>query len=325
MLRSTIVILAALVLGLIGCGDDSGGGGDTPPGSVSRGGACTADRDCEIGLACVMGICDFAGNGTPGSPCTYTSECGPDLYCSDPRVCQPTGSGGVDGECENTDDCEKSLVCEPTANGRRCVSAADQDIDDPCLRRSQCLAGLFCYATDGASRCRGVPPTAPVDGGNGDGGRDSSFEGGVVPCQNRDACDDNSMCTVDTCINGFCVYNLVDSDDDGYASKIIGSCGLDCNDEEPRANPDQTEFFTVRHTGDLVQPSTFDWDCNGVQEGQFPTLPICDDDERNCPAATVEGFRSDPGCGMSGTWARCEVNGNRCNVVSLETRVQGCR
>ena len=55
-------------------------------------------------------------------------------------------------------------------------------------------------------------------------------------------CSDSNACTTDACdaVMG-CTFTLIDNDGDGAAPMALGSCGTDCNDNDPNIHPGATE------------------------------------------------------------------------------------
>ena len=135
------------------------------------------------------------------------------------------------------------------------------------------------------------------------------------------------MCTTDVCVADVCQHNLVDGDDDGYPSTIIlGGCGSDCCDTNPTVNPEHTAFETTRHAGNPpLEPGTYDWNCDRIEEQQYPTsAPGCLSSEGTCVAG--EGWLGlPPACGTMGTWVRCTGPSAGCVVMTIESRAQPCR
>ena len=99
-----------------------------------------------------------------------------------------------------------------------------------------------------------------------------------------------------------------DVDEDGFQPNIDrcdNSDGIDCDDNDERANPDQTEFFDFpRENG------SYDWDCDGIQEPKYATSCSC-----SVPVALQVPSGAD-GCGETGDlknctgFLTCGANGN---------------
>src|SRR5690606_2636330 len=82
-------------------------------------------------------------------------------------------------------------------------------------------------------------------------------------------CDDNDVCTTNACdpING-CYYPLIDNDGDGHAATSLGTCGDDCDDDDP----------TV-YAGAAEACDNKDNNCNGATDEAAPIwYPDCDGD-----------------------------------------------
>ncbi len=95
----------------------------------------------------------------------------------------------------------------------------------------------------------------------------------------------------------------------------MGTCGgNDCNDHDPRVNPDAGMTFD--------QPDAFpsgDWNCDGTVDFAYPILS-CTLNLVNCNAGA--GFTTFVGCGSSGSWDDCS---GLCNKTDAGARTQGCR
>jgi len=348
LLRLTCLTSLSLSLALAAasCGDDGSGGDssmDTSGGGGGEGAPCSTFTDCQSPLDCIMGICTSGTLGGSGDSCIYTRACMDDLYCSAPRTCQSDGSGPVFSECTDSGDCVRPLVCsfEPDGN-YRCVADGDGDIGGSCTVLADCVAGLFCIdgqcVGDLGGGCSGPGDCSGglicVDGmcvsgpDAGDSGRDAFVDVGVA-CEEVVDCNDMNECTIDQCVSDMCRNTLNDGDEDGYASNLIGSCGLDCNDMDADVSPDHTDFETVRQMDMLpLTPDNFDWNCDGREEQQYTArVPDCDD--TGVGTCTMgegwTGIGMIPRCGTTGTWARCTGPGAGCRIETVETRTQGCR
>ncbi len=110
-----------------------------------------------------------------------------------------------------------------------------------------------------------------------------------------------------------------DADNDKWAAQ--GSCGgLDCDDNDPNANPGVTQFLTLPPT-----PKTQgDWNCDGRVDKRFKTNVSCGLlDLGSCD--NTFGFTGDPVCGNAGPFVQCKASGLLCGQGTLTTNVQGCR
>jgi hypothetical protein len=230
----------------------------------------------------------------------------------------------------------RGYVCaEQPTGGPRCVEAAPLGgggLGESCARLEDCTAGLYCDE----GTCSDTPPFVRRDAAPPDAGRIDSMVG--LPCMPAPAdggwpdgggpCDDHSVCTIDSCSAMRCVNTLQDADLDGYASTILGSCGLDCSDSDPSVNPEHTSFEATRHAGNPpLEPTTFDWDCNRIEEREFTAIvPDCDaSGVGTCSAGEGWSAFPPPNCGQTGTWQRCTGPGMGCVLMTVETRTQRCR
>lgn len=143
-------------------------------------------------------------------------------------------------------------------------------------------------AMHGALGCASDSP-APATNRLADGGTPGD------PCSIDSDCKNPDSCTRARCaVNGFCVYFPRDRDDDGHGDALCG--GDDCNDQNPRANPHQSEDCT----------DGADNDCNGVADCNDPACTagacgcsagaaeeVCDDGADNDCDGFVDCFDGD--------------------------------
>lgn len=114
---------------------------------------------------------------------------------------------------------------------------------------------------------------AGAGGGGSGGGADDGGAGGApcVPPADTSGCD---------------------KDGDGWPA--MRCCGQDCDDTDPRARPDQTEFFDVP----VESAGGYDFDCDGVAtknpEQLFPPPLTCGELDE---CAAKEGYGPDSKCG----------------------------
>ncbi len=152
----TCALDAACVSGLCdqsqGCGacaTRSGGGG-----------ACTINRDCEVGLSCVAGLCDLRPEPPLGVSCLDSFECGPQAFCPTP-VADPTtwhcqARGGAGDPCVWEGSCLTGLRC--TGKAPKWVCAVSPGAGDACIDSfsdDDCAPNLACVTDqNGASTCQ---------------------------------------------------------------------------------------------------------------------------------------------------------------------------
>jgi hypothetical protein len=100
---------------------------------------------CDFGSDRIPAVCEeaFAGTVPPGMPCSLDAECMGDGFCSIssmcPGVCATLVAAG--GECEDSDQCGRGLVCQgdgtcgtPAGAGEQCGGMTD----------IECEGGLDC-------------------------------------------------------------------------------------------------------------------------------------------------------------------------------------
>ncbi|MEE2779117.1 MAG: C-type lectin domain-containing protein [Myxococcota bacterium] len=336
----------ALVWMLAGC---SSGGGPLVPldpgvdaasvspvdgaGEETVEGGCVTDVDCqdsesplgscqvascsaETGL-CVTGQVPDGGDCDDGDPCTIGTSCA-------------SGSceGGEARVCEEDGDVCTDAVCQPDSGCAQVHNEASCDDADPCTLEDQCAAGV----------CLGTPKSCP-----------SAVEGEVcicapetgecscgVGCEVAGDCADQNPCSVDSCVDGFCAYEVIeecciassecaDGDlctedicDEGVCDNepIPGCCvqPLDCEDGNPctsHACPDNQCLSTVIE-GCCVDED----DCDDK-------LPCTED---TCEAMTCV-HTDKPACCV--VEAECD-DGDACttdqceNALCVNTAIEGC-
>jgi len=120
-------------------------------GTVSDGGDCSTDIECETpGAACESSCTDACCLGTcqpklkKGDPCDSDFSCGLGLVCN--QTCKP---GNIGDPCENLFDCDPDAWC----NAGSCT--ADFEPLSACTSRSQC---------GGNTTCTGLSITDPRPG-----------------------------------------------------------------------------------------------------------------------------------------------------------------
>ncbi len=336
-----LTLLLVLSASLLGVSCTSGGGGSTDSGAPPLGGVgddCGAPVPCRYPLFCDLGTCAIHGSQNEGDDCTFTAQCIPGLYCAEARVCQPAGTGDVGSICASTAECSVGLVCAPQVAGSQCFPAGTIDVGGACTRTAQCLAGLTCVGiqcTDGS----GPGMDASMDAGR-DAGRDAASDSGsrdafvppdvgILPDANlgcdRTACDDDNPCTLEKCAGEMCINELVDFDNDGYASTAFGAICGDCSDSEGEAHPGQTRWFTRTHRAGAIpgDVANYDWNCDGTEEQQYTNVIDSCGSAGRC-VVSAEGWQGGvPACGATGNWVSCDGS---CDLTIVDrNRRQACR
>ncbi len=136
------------------------------------------------------------------------------------------------------------------------------------------------------------------------------------------SCTASDACHKSTCddSSSSCKSTLIDGDGDGHAASSLGVCGDDCDDSDANVFKGQTSWFTSPRAS-----GGYDYDCNGVEELQYPSPGGCDDSSGFC--VYTPGFKSavaTPVCGASaGFVSGCDSLCTKI-VSSSGTVVQGC-
>jgi hypothetical protein len=232
-LVETWIIWLTGTASLWGCGP-GGSDGDADPDSTVcdlTSSACCADQDCSNGRFC------------DGVEICVDGICQPDPEA----LCVVSG-------CRL--DCEDGLLCTEDScdeDRRRCVHQPTHRL---------CDDGDLCT---GDERCEPLAPSADE-------------RGCVAGLSFR--CDDDDPCTDDFCLDGECRTKLRDADGDGHGDFACQLCtgdgpesclwGSDCDDHNPRVNPDAHEVC-----GDGL-----DNDCNRARDYADSACTITNDE---CP------------------------------------------
>jgi hypothetical protein len=125
---------------------------------------------------------------------------------------------------------------------------------------------------------------------------------------------------------------FLDWDNDGFGnpSRTVKSCappagyvanGLDCDDLDPLAHPGQTGYYNTPTKG----TGSYDYNCNSVDEPEFPSVINCLVVGQSCQGDGWVG--AIPLCGAIGTWGKCNKQGGQPPGCSITTsnKIQSCR
>jgi hypothetical protein len=211
---------------------------------------------------------------------------------------------------------------------------------------------LFLFAPLGCNALTGVDELETVDcvECTGDSGRDSSSPrdtGSPIDTGTRDtsaidtsidtepppdtgctsdlSCDDGNACTTDVCTlsTGECTHTVVDNDMDGESPSALGACGTDCDDNNPSVFSKQTAFFTAPYT--TSGTPSFDYNCDGVAEKQYPALTVCNETGGTCMETTSGWATTIPACGQLAKRAICIKVFSCARGTATDATAQPCR
>lgn len=341
--------------------------------SAHEGGACDDDNACTIWDQCLDGQClsDDELNCNDGNPCTDDS-CLPEQgclnednasLCDDGDVCTTSdvcleGScvGGPALECNDenpctSDSCHSDTGCLHTSIDGPC------DDDNKCTTGDQCLNGQC--VTTGILDCNDNN-LCTDDSCNSEMGCQYAFNLNV--CDDGDACtlgdqcadggcqagapancDDNNLCTEDSCSNETGCINLPTADpcDDGNACTSNDVCDqgvctsgpdLDCDDENACTNDGcnaNSGCFHIQIQCDDGNDCTLD-DCHsesgctyqavangtecGLQDGWTCFAGVCIECLPDCAGKECGSDGCGGGCGVCAGGLSCV--GNACQAVT---------
>lgn len=152
---------------------------------------------------------------------------------------------------------------------------------------------------------------------------------GCQPAQ----CNDNNVCTRDLCMMDRCVNLPLDRDSDGEGPTRVEmqmcAGGRDCDDLNRDVNSAQRSFFETAYTPVLGGSATFDYNCDGREEQEFPSRSqgLCSlVGTAACRPITAGWDRVVPRCGEMGDFetGQCVRQVGVCLPVT-ERRRQRCR
>jgi hypothetical protein len=253
--------------------------------------------------------------------------------------------GGVDGGCGSAADCSNGNACDgaercvagaclpPTAplacnDGRACTA-------DSCVPATGCVFGPIDADMDDDPACTDCNDASSAFRHGAtevcnalDDDCDLSTDEGVSPALYSD-CDGDGFAPYTATFASTCMAPPVADTgceslaDAAWTPRVPEEGNYDCADAEPAAHSTVTSFFTGPIPGvtDIDPSIDFDYDCDLVEELQFPDVGSCARIGARC-VPTPGWSVAVPDCGEAGTFiTSCNAS---CVAVSV-SRVQACR
>ncbi|MCA9580920.1 MAG: hypothetical protein KC416_03940, partial [Myxococcales bacterium] len=169
------------------------------------------------------------------------------------KLCEVTlAAAGTTCAFDEADDglCKNGLCAPATCgngevdDGEDCDDSQDGDNGDGC--RDDCA-----FTCAGDDDC---------DDGNGCNGTETCTAAHVCTPPKAESCMDDENCTMNLCVDGSCVYEIVDNDSDGFPD-------IECKDEDRYG----------------------EWDCDGMRGDVYPGAPEqCDEVSHDCDSKVDE-------------------------------------
>jgi hypothetical protein len=258
---------------------DGGGGGDedatdAPDGvdtAVDTAVDTTMDTDADVPDASDAADADPDCPDMIGSSCTGNWDCQDCSYCNGVEVCvEHLCEGGVPIDCSDTHEC--------TAD--RCDDATEDCIHE--LDDSLCDDGVACNGAEFCDEALGCQDAPPVDCDDDILCTRDTCEEPTGDCSNvytDEVCDDGDACTIDECDTtaDTCSNTLIDDDGDTYPPLSCG--GPDCDDDDDSRYPWAPESCT----------DGIDSNCNGLDDVSDPVCCSGSGDTCDCPVDLTSG------------------------------------
>lgn len=270
--------------------------GVCPDGTVDAGEDCDDDNTTD-GDGCDAD-CTFS--------CVDDSTCQNSTACDGSEVCDlasHTCTGGAPPVCDDGDPCTAD-ACDPALG---CVAPsvlADADMDGYFGVTASC-GGDDCADTNPAINPGVVEGCGTTMDMNCDG-RVEAMPTWYADCDRdgyaRSGAQTTLSCTMPTGGPSGCSSGT-------WISRAPTSGATDCVDTNSSARPGQSLWFSTPASG-----SSYDYNCNGSTEREFPTNPTfiitCSFDSRGtCGGSTYWSETSTPACGSMATQSYCAVRG----------------
>ncbi|MDX2055993.1 MAG: MopE-related protein [Polyangiaceae bacterium] len=290
-------------------------------------------KECRQGTCVVIGCGDGAvttvgeecddGNVTPNDGCEIDCQwtCESDLECSDQNACNGTET------CDVT-----THLCKPG------VAVVVSDDANPCTDD-------VCDPVDGQSLHTLKDPDGDGEASTALGtcGTDCNDADGAIFSGSQEICGDgkDNDCNPTTGDMDSSTRYYLDCDGDGFAtdpSNYVSSCGYppppraglcpqgsyngwtttepdpkspknwDCNDQDVRVSPLQTQYFADYYTSPISRVASWDYDCDG-KESPYETIGGIEYDYKLNPcdsSCSPQGYyKEPPSCGGQGIYSYC--------------------
>ncbi len=276
------------------------------PSPVSDGTSCDDNLFCNVGEACLAGVCtggttrqcgasggscrdgvcDEATDSCTGSPVPDGTTCDDGQFCTTADACLAGNCvGGGARDCSSAGDQCNNGVCNETTN--QCVASprpTGTTCDDSrfCTTNDRCVAGI----------CNGSPLDCSAAGDACNTGvcDEAGDKCSSIPKSDGTACPDGNFCTVgDTCVSGACQSNARDCSGAGDQCNT-GVCddNVDRCVPQPVANGQPCNDTLYCTNGDSCQAGTcvsgLPRDCSGATMGDICLVGTCDESVDNCRA-----------------------------------------
>jgi hypothetical protein len=225
-----------------------------------------------------------------------------------------------------------------------CTTEEDCNDGDRCTS-DRCDAELGCIHElidgDGDGYAEGVCTGAASKGGDCNDTNETVYPGAPELCDGLDNdCDD----TVDDEIVEVVCSRDADGDGFGWRTDVVAACNcpegyipprsdakFDCADNDAGRNPGHTVYETSGYCSVgicQIEFTSYDWDCSGDEEMEFPSLS-----DGSCRLVNVGSFfvcrgsgwvQSIADCGDSDSYRSCDSSSG-CSETIIPSQAQTCR
>ena len=287
--------------------------GGTCQEGVCEGGTCSAGAagSCDDGNPCTADSCDKASGTCKHAASGNGNACSDDSACTENDACNSGKCVGKALDCQDGNPCTKDS-CDPIAGCSHSDSdGVGCDDGDKCSAKDTCQGGAcqagtavdcgakgacaqqVCEPTTGGCVATGVAVGAPCDDGDpcsdGDGCAGGVCKGTPLAGVGGKGCDDNNVCTVDSCAidadgKGGCSHSPVVVAGDGGN----GGSAVPCDDGDACTEGDGCV------QGLCKGKPLIDSNSNGCDDGNPCTKDSCDL-AKGCTHTDADGTPCDDG------------------------------